>query len=417
MKLFKKFPLRTIYVLLNALSVGSFLVLLYFTNNLMTQFRESNHTLRSIGMLTDAITELRRLSAKPERLQTAREAVSHVPTLLAAFEQKKIIQKLEKIQTEILRGVDSTTLSNSLADLSHEVTALRMKHIARYEARMDLLSVLLLRVSLLIICLIVIMSYYGTKVAKADEIIKEQQIQMANGARMSALGEMAGGISHEINNPLGFILGYTEQIESAIRKNPIDTDKILKKTDIIKTTCERVAKIVKGLKSMARDGAKDPVVSTSVKKIIEDVCTLCENTLKRRQIRFETEGDFDRLVISCREVQIGQVLINLINNARDAIEENEEKWIRLSVKEEERIIQFSITDSGKGIPKEIQGKILKPFFTTKPAGDGTGLGLSISVAIATAHRGRLFLDTESKNTRFVLQIPKGKNSAMEDVAA
>lgn len=397
--------LRTLYVGLNALSVGAFLVLLYFTQSILTQFRESNQLHRGFGGLTDSLAELRRNPVKEKRLAAAREAVAHIPEMIPAFEQRKIIQRLENIQSEVLGAETEQKISQSIHDLSQEVTILRTKHLARYQTRLESISQILMRVSYLIIFLIVMLSSYGTRVAKADEIIKEQQAQMANNARMSAIGEMAGGISHEINNPLGFILGYTEQIEIAVQKENVDTEKILKKTQIIKTTCERIAKIIKGLKSMARDGAKDVATPTSVKKILEDVLIVCENTMKRHQIDISIEVT-EGLEIICRDVQIGQVILNLINNSKDAIEKLPEKWIRIVATEGEDFARIAITDSGPGIPKEIQEKMLQPFFTTKPAGEGTGLGLSISIAIAKAHRGKLYLDKDAMNTRFVLEIPK-----------
>lgn len=417
MKRFTKFPLRTIYVGLNALSVGSFLVLLYFTQSLLIQFKESNQIHRGFGSLSDALVELSRNPDKDTRLAASREAVAHVPEGLPAFEQKKLIQYLEKIQTEVMHGVGPAKISESVFDLTQEVTGLRTKYLARFQTRIESLSSLLMRVSYLIIFLIVMLSFYGTKVAKADEMIKEQQAHMANSARMSAIGEMAGGISHEINNPLGFILGYTEQIESAVKKDPVDREKILKKAEIIKSTCERIAKIIKGLKSMARDGSKDQMAPVEIKKILGEVTALCENTLKRSHVQFEIVGEFENLMVECREVQIGQVLLNLVNNARDAIEKIDEKWIRLTVSEETDFVRFAVADCGSGIPKEIQDKILQPFFTTKPAGDGTGLGLSISVAIAETHKGRLYLDTKSKNTTFVLEIPKEQKGRTQKIAA
>lgn len=415
MKRFGKFPLRTIYVGLNALSVGAFLVLLYFTQSLLTQFRDSNQIHRGFGGLTDALIEMRRTPDLEDRLLTSREAVGHIPEIIAAFEQKKIVQRLEQIQTEVMHKEKESKISQSIYDLTQEVTILRTKYLARAQTRLENLSQLMMRVSYLIIFLIIGLSFYGTRVAKADELIKEQQAQMANNARMSALGEMAGGISHEINNPLGFILGYTEQIENAAKKTPVDTEKILKKAEIIKTTCERIAKIIRGLKSMARDGSRDAMNTVSAKKILEEVIALCEHTMKRKQVTLEIEGNQD-VLLDCREVQIGQVILNLVGNARDAVEKLEEKWVRVVVKEEEHFIRFEVIDSGKGIPKELQDKILKPFFTTKPAGDGTGLGLSISVAIAQAHKGKLFLDKNSKNTCFVLQIPKALKRSLKSAA-
>src|SRR5690606_26102170 len=104
--------------------------------------------------------------------------------------------------------------------------------------------------------------------------------------------------------------------------------------------------------------------------------------------------------------QIAQVLLNFISNSADAVEKLEEKWVRVTCEDKDTTITLSVTDSGKGIPREIQEKILQPFFTTKEVGRGTGLGLSISRGIIEAHKGKLRLDTSTSNTRFCIDLYK-----------
>ncbi|HEX4924120.1 MAG TPA: ATP-binding protein, partial [Bdellovibrionales bacterium] len=117
------------------------------------------------------------------------------------------------------------------------------------------------------------------------------------------------------------------------------------------------------------------------------------------------------LVIACRPTQISQVLLNLLNNAHDAVAEQTEKWVKLDVRDLGDSVELSVTDSGAGIPPEIQEKIMQPFFTTKQIGEGTGLGLSISKGLVDSHHGQLRLDAKSKNTRFVVLLPKTQQPA------
>ena len=109
--------------------------------------------------------------------------------------------------------------------------------------------------------------------------------------------------------------------------------------------------------------------------------------------------------IFCRDTQISQVLLNLLNNSFDAIAGDPEAWVELSVYQKNEYIEISIVDSGKGISPEIQQKIMHPFFTTKEIGKGTGLGLSISKEIVKSHGGKFFVELDSANTKFVIQIP------------
>ena len=111
------------------------------------------------------------------------------------------------------------------------------------------------------------------------------------------------------------------------------------------------------------------------------------------------------LRIPCREAQISQVLLNLIANAADAVQDLSERWIRIEVSRNADAVEIAVTDSGGGIPDEIRARVMQPFFTTKPAGQGTGFGLSISRAFAEAHAGTLTIDVASPHTRFVVTLP------------
>jgi signal transduction histidine kinase len=115
---------------------------------------------------------------------------------------------------------------------------------------------------------------------------------------------------------------------------------------------------------------------------------------------------YPRLTIECRPTEISQILLNLLNNAFDAVFSLSEKWVELQVEELPDEIRIQVTDSGSGISKGIREKLMQPFFTTKEPGKGTGLGLSISNRIALKHHGKIYLDESCKNTRFVLVLPK-----------
>lgn len=112
------------------------------------------------------------------------------------------------------------------------------------------------------------------------------------------------------------------------------------------------------------------------------------------------------LEIECHSIKISQVLLNLLNNAYDAIQNQKEKWIKVEIIERQHEIDLIVTDSGNGIPVSVQKRMMQPFFTTKDIGKGTGLGLSISQGIVTSHHGKINIDNASMNTRFVITLPK-----------
>ena len=117
--------------------------------------------------------------------------------------------------------------------------------------------------------------------------------------------------------------------------------------------------------------------------------------------------------IECRSVQMVQILVNLINNSHDAIENLEDRWIRLEAVDYGEFIELAVVDSGPGIPFEIQQKVMQPFFTTKEVGKGTGLGLSIARGIAQSHKGTLSIDNNCPNTRIVMTLPKSQESELK----
>lgn len=252
-------------------------------------------------------------------------------------------------------------------------------------------------------------NHMGEEIKESAGIINNQQIQMINVSKMSALGEMAAGVAHEINNPLMITTGFLERIQKVIQSDPNKYTEISLHTEkAIKGTL-RVAKIVKALRSFARNGSKDPMQEVETEKILSETLELCFERFKHGDVRLDVKQTSNEKIV-CRESQISQVLLNLLNNAYDAVTELEskEKWVQVEIitSSPENKVLFYITDCGPGIPKDIAAKILEPFFTTKDTGKGTGLGLSISVGIIEEHGGKLYLDHEHPYTRFVIELPR-----------
>lgn len=228
-------------------------------------------------------------------------------------------------------------------------------------------------------------------------------------AKLASLGEMAGGVAHEINNPLAIISMNAAQLNELLDDPEVTKDELKMFVEKIQKTTTRIDRIVKGLKSFARGGELDPFLSTSVKSIVENTLELCSEKLKKHSVELRLKNIVD-VSIECRESQIGQVLLNLISNGVDAIDKNPEKWIEIELKDLDGYVVIDVTDSGHGIPEEVAEKIMQPFFTTKDVGKGTGLGLSISKGIIESHKGRFRLDRKSPNTKFSILLPKLQRS-------
>lgn len=245
-----------------------------------------------------------------------------------------------------------------------------------------------------------------TDLKRAQETILEQQAQLIATSKLSATGEMAAAITHEINNPLGVILGRCEMLKTLAERGQLEPEKVVKIVDHIESTGRRIEKIVRSMKALAHRGEEEPCYPTSLSEILADSLELCTQRLRNHGIRLEVPEIPKSVTIECRSHEIAQVFVNLVNNSHDAILSLEEKWIKIGFRDLGDLIEFSVMDSGPGIPEQNLPKLFEPFFSTKRVQYGTGLGLSISRGIISRHQGRLEYDRQSERTRFVITLPK-----------
>lgn len=238
------------------------------------------------------------------------------------------------------------------------------------------------------------------------DTIQQQKIQLVESSKLAQLGEMAGGIAHEINNPITIIKGHAEHLQYILEKKDMEPSLLKRSTTVITNTVARVSAIVNSMRTLARDGSREPFESVDVVSILNDSLVFFREKLKIAGIELKESFTSKSIVIECRGVQLSQVFINLISNAKDAVEEMDQRWIHLAIEDGKESIRILISDSGRPIDPAIADKIMQPFFTTKPVGSGTGLGLSISRAIVNQHGGELNLNTESDHTQFVIELPK-----------
>jgi PAS domain S-box-containing protein len=245
----------------------------------------------------------------------------------------------------------------------------------------------------------------------ADELLSannaREEDTIYSASRMAALGEMASGIAHEINNPLSIIIMKVSQLVRKYQSNILGEEDLEEGLSKIATTAQRIGKVVKGLSSISRNSQNDPMTKIKLAAVIEDTLQLCRERFNSHLVKLDADlSDIDvDLEIEGRTSQIMQVLLNLLNNAFDATTLLSDKWISLQVIPGESGVVIMVTDSGPGIPDQLLGKIMQPFFTTKESGRGTGLGLSISKGIIDEHQGQFYYQKNSSHTCFVIELP------------
>lgn len=224
-------------------------------------------------------------------------------------------------------------------------------------------------------------------------------------AKLALLGEMAGSITHEINKPHTIIHGKIEQTLRQLAKIPLDGERVESNLRVVLQTAERIAKIVRGLRTFARQADNDPLVLEDMQAILSDTLELCQERFRNSNVALRLEHPSNAMFLG-RSAQISQVVMNMLSNSYDAVIDMDEKLLELEVGVESARVTVHVTDSGKGIPENVVDDLMQPFFTTTEVGKATGLGLSIAKSMADEHKANFYCDSESANTSFVLSPPR-----------
>lgn len=241
---------------------------------------------------------------------------------------------------------------------------------------------------------------------RENETLKSQLNQAQ---KLEAISLLATGVAHELNNPLTIMMNYAQLILAQSKD-----DSILKYASNILDEGEKITKVTKDLLKLARQ-EKLVLSFVNFREIVQKTVSLCDQLFKKDMIHIESDMPDSLPEIRCVPQQIQQVVLNLLNNARDALNQKYPKFdsnkiIQLQAKQfdkEGKIwIEMIIEDRGVGIPPEEAKKIFSPFFTTKKVDKGTGLGLSVSTSIIKDHGGELYYESkENEYTRFFINLP------------
>ncbi len=236
--------------------------------------------------------------------------------------------------------------------------------------------------------------------------LKDTQNALLQNANTMEIGIMSAELAHEINNPLTVLLNRGKLLEKLISANELDIPKINSELSKILSMGHRIEKIISGMKALSRDGNQDLKTVFNLKDLIVESVDIVNSRFITSDVRLivNIEESHD-LLMHGRSTQILQVLVNLLNNAFDAVGSYNEKWVELIIKSNHEKVMISVTDSGFGISEEVLQKIFNPFFTTKDPGKGTGLGLSISKKIIEDHFGIFCYDKTSQRTSFKVELP------------
>jgi len=246
--------------------------------------------------------------------------------------------------------------------------------------------------------------YLIDKLEKAYKELSDTQDQLQSAEKLASIGQLAAGVAHEINNPLGTILLYTSLLKKEVKKNQDDSQS-LEDLELIAQETNRCKNIVSNLLNFARQG-KLHITEFDISDLINSILKTIRIKPEYKGILFSTECKAYDTTIEGDSDQLRQVFINVITNACEALTESETKKINIKISSTDSEFTIEISDTGAGIPKENMGKLFTPFFTTKKMGKGTGLGLAIVYGIIKMHRGEIrAVSEQGQGSTFIIRLP------------
>lgn len=246
------------------------------------------------------------------------------------------------------------------------------------------------------------------QLADSNEKLDLSRKALLQSEKLSAVGQLAGGVAHEINNPLGIILGFAQSIKAEVKPdNPL-----MGPLSFIEKEAVRCKELVQNLLVFSRSSQLEQHSNIDVTAAVKEALSLITAQSRVKDVELKTDLASGVPPVSANKNQVQQIVINLCNNAMDAMTDKGVLVVRTGrlMRNGAEWATIEVEDTGGGIPKEIQSKIFEPFFTTKDVGKGTGLGLSLVYEIVQKHHG--FIEVESdmgKGTKFIVCLPINAN--------
>jgi PAS domain S-box-containing protein len=245
----------------------------------------------------------------------------------------------------------------------------------------------------------------------AYEKLKQTQAQLVQSAKMASVGILAGGVAHEINNPLVGVLNNVQLIKMMVQENKdFNLEEFKELLDIIEASALRCAKITRSLLDFSRS-SEGLFKSVSLNELAERVIILIQHELGLQNVIIKKEFANELPLISADSQLLQQAIFDIISNAKWAIQKKSGKQggtitLKTAYDKENKQVLLYISDTGIGIPQENLERIFEPFFTTKEVGEGTGLGLYIVYNIIKEHKGTITVESQfGKGTTFKISLP------------
>jgi C4-dicarboxylate-specific signal transduction histidine kinase len=243
------------------------------------------------------------------------------------------------------------------------------------------------------------------EIQRREQELREKQEQLVQAAKLATLGELTTGIAHELNNPLNNIGLFIGNVADMIELQQFDNDRILRDLRSAMQQVHKASQIISHLRTFGR-AAPASHENVRVNTIVVQSLALLQEQLRLRNIKVRLDLSSEDPVVLGNAIQLEQVFLNLLTNARDAVAASRRKSITVSSCCDAHVVRLVFKDTGPGIRPGLEQRVFDPFFTTKDVGDGTGLGLSIAYGIVRDHEGSITVDSAvRRGAAFVVELP------------
>lgn len=259
------------------------------------------------------------------------------------------------------------------------------------------------------ICIIALL--HAEQELAAEGEVRQKQLndtrgELAHSARLAEIGELVATTAHELAQPVQVICTVSSLLRRIIDKggepDPTITQPLLQR---MSESADRLVRLLNQLRNFARKESFTPIM-LDLRDAIRSVELLCRYDLRTKKVGFRVTLPDSPVWVKGDSLRLQQILLNLVNNARDAVSDSEAGSVGVEIQQTERWSRMIVTNSGSAIPLDVQAKLFKPYFTTKEQGKGTGLGLRICNQLVQQHGGRILFSSEEGETRFVVDLPR-----------
>jgi C4-dicarboxylate-specific signal transduction histidine kinase len=328
-----------------------------------TNKRLSNQRKAMLHILTDYEQDRSRLAQQTERLDNTRRALLHI--LKDVHEQNSRLENSRKAMIHIMGDLRETT----------------------------------------------------EEIQRREQELRDKQEQLIQAGKLATLGELTTGVAHELNNPLNNIGLFVGNVIDLIELGRFDNGLVLRELHNAMQQVHKATEIISHLRTFGRAAtvSREPI---QLNTVIERALSLMQEQFRLREIEVAMVLDNSDPVVIGNAIQLEQVFINLLTNARDAVSSEAKRLITISSSTTRTTVELAFRDSGPGIEAGLEQRIFDPFFTTKEVGAGTGLGLSITYGIIQEHRGTIRVsNAPDGGAVFVVQLPRAQAEQKERIAA